>query len=41
MIMMIMEPKQVAHYYVIIMLILCYWCDQKPGIAFTGSYDFI
>ena len=37
MIMMIMEPKQAMHYYVIIMFILCYWYDQKRVILFTGS----
>ena len=27
--------------FFVVMFMLCYWSDQKTGIAFTGSYNFI
>ena len=37
-----MEPKQAIHYNFFLLLLCSYYCyDQKTGIAFTGSYNFI
>ena len=32
---------QLFYYIFVIMFMLCYWYDQKCGIAFAGGYNFI